>query len=145
MLYLDNAASTPLAPELFEQLLDVYQHVGNAQSLQQLNLKTVVKKAASQIAEIIHAPTNCIHFTSGATESINTALLGGCEYYKESGNHIITFETEHHATLLCVHALKDKGFEVIILPVKCSGAIDVELLKSIFNRIQSHFCKPCIQ
>jgi cysteine desulfurase len=129
MIYLDNAASTPLAPELNSNLANYFQRYGNAQSSQQTELKQIIARGQSQVASTINTKANEIHFTSGATESINTALLGGCQFYHHSGNHIITFETEHQATLAAVNELKHLGYHVTILPVAPSGQIDYQLLQ----------------
>ncbi len=129
MIYLDNAASTPLAPELNSNLVNLYQQYGNAQSAQQNTLKQIISLSQSQIAATINADPDEIHFTSGATESINTALLGGCQFYHHSGNHIITFKTEHQATLSAVNELENLGYHVTILPISSDGQIDYQLLK----------------
>jgi len=64
-----------------------------------------------------------IVFTSGATESINLALKGAAEFYKEKGNHLITVRTEHKATLDTMKRLERQGFEVTYLPTDKDGRI----------------------
>ncbi|MDC3181283.1 cysteine desulfurase [Gammaproteobacteria bacterium] len=130
MIYLDNAASTKLAPELIASLTDCFQNYGNAQSIQQKDLQHIILNSQVQIADIIQADPQEIHFTSGATESINTAIIGGCQFYQTSGNHVITFATEHQATLSSIAKLEQLGFEVTILDVLPSGKIDIAQLKS---------------
>lgn len=68
-------------------------------------------------------------FTSGATESNNTALKGIANFYKEKKNHIITVQTEHKCVLDTCRHLEQNGFEVTFLPVKPNGLVDLDLLK----------------
>lgn len=88
-----------------------------------------LKKTTQQIANLIQCDTNEIVFTSGATESINMAMKGIAEEYKEKGNHIITVQAEHKAVLDVSYFLESKGFEVTYFPVKSNGLVDLEELK----------------
>lgn len=130
MIYLDYAASTPLHPKLKDKLLEAYALVGNPQSDQMVELKTVIKESKSKIAKYFNGDPNCIYFTSGATESISTAIIGGSRFYQRNGNHIITFKTEHPSVLSACSVLEKEGFDVSVLEVKSDGRIDYDLLRS---------------
>ncbi|UTC24252.1 aminotransferase class V-fold PLP-dependent enzyme [Candidatus Comchoanobacter bicostacola] len=133
MIYLDYAANTPLDDRIKSQLHYWYSLSGNAQSKQMTQLNEIIAHSKNQIASYINGNSDSVYFTSGATESINLALLGSARYYQHSGNHIITFETEHSATLNACKQLELEGFQVSILPVKPNGAIDYQLLKEACN------------
>jgi len=62
-------------------------------------------------------------FTSGGTESINLALKGVAEMYREKGTHIVTTAIEHHAILHTAHFLQTQGYEVTTVPVDCDGLV----------------------
>lgn len=89
-----------------------------------------VKLSRERVADLIGAEPRHITFTSGATESVNLALKGLAEIYRASRDHIITFATEHSAVLETVRALEKNGLTVDILPVKRTGEIDLNLLRS---------------
>jgi cysteine desulfurase len=89
--------------------------------------------AREQIAGSIGARSNEIYFTSGATESINLALLGISEAYRKQGNHIITCKTEHKAVLDTCKHLQNQGFEVTWLDADNQGAIDLQDLDNAIN------------
>lgn len=128
MIYLDYAASTPLHPELMEKLPIAYGFLGNAQSDQMTELHQIVEESKEKICRYFSGDAQRLFFTSGATESISTAIIGAARFYKRSGNHIITFETEHKATLSAVFALEEEGFKVSVLKTKPDGKIDYDLL-----------------
>jgi len=88
-----------------------------------------VDRAREQIAALIGGNEKEIVFTSGATESINLALKGAGEFYKEKGNHIITVRTEHKATLDTAKRLERQGFEVTYLPTDKDGRISAQQLR----------------
>src|SRR5688572_8097975 len=104
MIYLDNAATTPVAPEVLEAMQSCLalqnRSFANPTSLTHdlgRQAKALVDKARMQVAELIHADAKEIVWTSGATESINLALKGVAMMYQNRGKHIITFTTEHKA------------------------------------------------
>jgi cysteine desulfurase len=134
-IYLDYMATTPIDPEVY-QAMQPYMTLdgcfGNPSSIhhkQGWQAHQAIKTATSQLCKLISAPLDSITFTSGATESINLALQGSAHYYQKAGNHIITFATEHQATLQVCQRLKQQGFEITILPVLDNGLIDLNLLK----------------
>lgn len=88
-----------------------------------------VEKARKHIADLVNADSKEIIFTSGATESNNTAIKGVAHFYKNKGNHIITVCTEHKCVLDSCRHLENEGFKVTYLPVKQNGIIDLSKLE----------------
>jgi cysteine desulfurase len=126
-IYLDNAATTALAPEVLKAMLPYLgAHYGNASSIYETgrDARQAVDAARRQVAELINAKPGEIFFTSGGTESDNWALKGTAFANKNKGNHIITSAIEHHAVLETAHWLEGQGFELTYLPVGADGIID---------------------
>ena len=132
IIYMDNHATTPVAPEVLEAMLPyLTTHFGNASSTHPFGIaaKDAVDKARHQVAELLSCSAEEIIFTSGATESDNLAVRGIAYACREKGNHIITSTAEHHAILDTCHALAAEGFETTYLPVDKYGRVspdDVE-------------------
>ena len=132
IIYMDNHATTPVAPEVLEAMLPyLTTHFGNASSTHPFGIaaKDAVDKARHQVAELLSCSAEEIIFTSGATESDNLAVRGIAYACREKGNHIITSAAEHHAILDTCHALAAEGFETTYLPVDKYGRVspdDVE-------------------
>ncbi len=82
-----------------------------------------------QIAQLLGADTHEIIFTSGATESNNTAIKGIVKANEQLGNHIITSKIEHHSVLHVFEQLEREGFDVTYLDVDDTGAIDLDQLE----------------
>src|SRR5688572_19524922 len=79
--------------------------------------------AREQVAALVGGTAREIVWTSGATESINLAMKGAAEFYRERGNHIITAQTEHKATLDTAKRLEKRGWKVTYLPVDKEGRV----------------------
>ncbi|MDE0482971.1 MAG: cysteine desulfurase family protein [Candidatus Poribacteria bacterium] len=132
IIYMDNHATTPIAPEVLDAMLPyLTTHFGNAASTHPFGItaKEAVDKARHQVANLLGCTPEEIIFTSGATESDNLAIKGAAYAYKDKGNHIITSTAEHHAVLDTCHALDVEGFETTYLPVDKYGMVspdDVE-------------------
>ena len=132
IIYMDNHATTPIAPEVLEAMMPyLTTHFGNAASTHPFGItaKDAVEKARHQVAELLGCSAEEIIFTSGATESDNLAIRGIAYACREKGNHIITSTAEHHAILDACHALATEGFETTYLPVDKYGRVspdDVE-------------------
>lgn len=132
IIYMDNHATTPIAPEVLEAMMPyLTTHFGNASSTHAFGTtaKDAVEKARQQVAELLGCSAEEIVFTSGATESDNLAVRGIAYACRDKGNHIITSRTEHHAILDTCHALEAEGFETTYLPVDKHGMVspdDVE-------------------
>ena len=132
IIYMDNHATTPIAPEVLEAMVPyLTTHFGNASSTHPFGItaKDAVEKARHQVADLLGCSAEEVIFTSGATESDNLAIRGIAYACREKGNHIITSIAEHHAILDACHALETEGFETTYLPVDKYGRVspdDVE-------------------
>ena len=126
-IYLDYAATTPCASEVVAAMLPFFSdRFGNPASMHasgQEN-KGAVEEARERIASFLGAAPGEIVFTSGGTESNNTAVKGVAYARQGKGNHIITSPIEHHAVLEPCHFLEKEGFEITILPVDGDGLVD---------------------
>ncbi|MDH4459960.1 MAG: cysteine desulfurase family protein [Flectobacillus sp.] len=132
-IYLDYNATTPCDADVVSEMLPYFtEYHGNASSVH-YNLgwksKSAVDKSREHIANLINANANEIIFTSGATEGNNLAIRGVFDACKEKGNHIITCETEHKATLDTLKYLQEKGAEITYLKVNIDGSINLEEVK----------------
>ena len=135
-VYLDNAATTELLPEVIEEVKNVTENIyGNPSSLHAIGLEAerVVRNARQVIAKSLGVETTEILFTSGATESDNTAVFGAVYSNLRRGKHIITSKIEHPAVLACFKKLEQEGFEVTYLDVDNNGIIDMEQFKNYFE------------
>ena len=131
-IYFDNAATSPVRPEVVEAMSLFHSEVfGNPSSLHQSGqrAKRALEEARSAVAAVIGADPKEIFFTSGGTESNNLALRGAAHAAADRGKHIITSSIEHHSVLNVCHALEKEGFKVTYLPVDRSGVIDLDALQ----------------
>ena len=132
MIYLDNAATTQVYPEVLDVMLPYFtEHYGNPAAIYSFagESERAVAKARKQIADVIGAKTEEIYFTGGGSESDNWALAATAEAYQAKGNHIITSKIEHHAVLHTCEYLEKRGFEVTYLDVDENGVIKIDELK----------------
>lgn len=130
--YLDYMATTPVAPSVVEAMLPyLTDNFGNPASKNYYGhvAQAAIEKAREQVARCINTDAKNIIFTSGATESINLALKGAANFYRKSGDHIITLTTEHTATLAACKYLENNGFTVTYLTPMQNGLLDLEKLK----------------
>jgi cysteine desulfurase len=126
-IYLDNAATTPTDARVIDAMLPFFSQVyGNPSSLHAFGqeAKHAIEEARYIVAQFISAKQEEIIFTSGGTESNNSAIKGVAYARRDQGNHIITSKIEHHAVLETCHFLEKQGFEVTYIPVDESGLID---------------------
>ncbi len=141
--YLDNAASTPLDPRVFEAMKPYFlEHFGNASSkhVYGVTAKKAIETARDQVAEIINAEAKEMIFTSGSTEAINLVIKGYLEANPDKGNHIITVKTEHKAVLNTCEYLETKGVEVTYLGVDSNGIISLDELQNAIQENTSLIC-----
>ena len=135
MVYMDHAATTPVRSEVMEAMLPYFTHrFGNASSLYTLaqESRRAVDESRELVARVLGCRTSEVVFTSGGSESDNTALKGAALALKQTGNHIITTSIEHHAVLHTCQYLEDTGFRVTYLPVDRDGLVDTEdVLKAV--------------
>ncbi len=134
-MYFDYMATTPVDPRVVEQMIKYLGpegHFGNPASATHLYGKTAaqaVERARWQVADAIHASSQEIVFTSGATESDNLAILGAARFYKNKGMHLITMNTEHKAVLDSFYQLEKEGFQVTYLEPETNGVLDLGKLE----------------
>lgn len=134
MIYLDNAASTQIADSVLQEMMPyLKENYGNPSSIHRFGrLATkAIESARKRIAELIGAQPDEILFTSGGTESNNTALFG---VLGKNKGQLITSSIEHDAILEPCKRLQSQGHEVIYLPVDSFGIVDVEKLKSAITK-----------
>ncbi len=121
--YLDNNATTPVLPEVFEAMKPYFsEHFGNASSIHQdgQQARSAVERARESVAALIGARSSEIVFTSGGTEGDNTSLFG----MVTPGDHIVTTAIEHEAVLNSCKKLQQFGCEVTCLPVSGECLVD---------------------
>ena len=138
MIYLDNAASTQIHEDVLDAMLPyLKEQYGNPSSIHRYGrlANKAIEKARKQIAMLINADASEILFTSGGTESNNTALYGIAE--KKPHSQIITSSIEHDAILEPCKKLAKDGFDVIYLPVDTHGIVDLSALK---NSLSDNTC-----
>ena len=126
-VYLDHNSTTPLRPEVTEAMLPYLgQLFGNASSVHAFGreARVAVEEARETVAGAIGADPAEILFTSGGTESDNTAILGTAYSLRDKGKHIITSAVEHHAVLHTCRFLEENGFDLTVLPVDSYGWVD---------------------
>ncbi len=127
-IYLDHAATTPVAPEVVNDMRSFFsQKYGNASSLHSFGreAKQALERGRAVVANLIGADPSEIVFTSGGTEADNLAIKG----VVRQGDHVITSRIEHHAILHVCRFLESRGVEVTYLPVDRFGLVspkDVE-------------------
>ncbi len=122
-IYLDNNATTPLLPEVFEAMRPYFgEHFGNASSIHQngQEARVAVETAREAVARLLGCHSSEIVFTSGGTEADNLALAG----LTAAGDHVITSRIEHHAVLHACQHLEETGCEVTYLSVDGRGLVD---------------------
>jgi cysteine desulfurase len=122
-VYLDNNATTPVLPEVFDAMRPFFgERFGNASSIHHHGQETraAVEDARESVADLLGCSPAEIVFTSGGTESDNLAIAG----WVAAGDHVITSSIEHHAVLHACKHLEKIGCEVTILPVDGRGLID---------------------
>jgi cysteine desulfurase len=132
-IYMDYHATTPLDPRVLEAMMPyLTEHFGNAASRSHAfgwAAEAAVEKARDQVAKLIGGTGKEIVWTSGATESINLAIKGIADFYKEKGNHIVTCKTEHKAVLDTCKRLERQGYEVTYLDPDTTGRVSPEQVR----------------
>jgi len=131
LIYLDNAATTPLSNEVLEAMLPyLSEKYGNPSTIYSIGResKSAIEEARGKVAQAIGASEKEIFFTGSGTEADNWAIKGVAYANRNKGNHIITTAIEHHAVLHTCQFLEGEGFEVTYLPVDKNGLVDVQQL-----------------
>ncbi len=132
-IYLDNAATTAVSPEVLQEMLPWFtEHYGNPSSIHATgrDARKAIENARRQVAAAIGANPQEIYFTAGGSESDNWAIKGAAFANRKKGNHIITTAIEHHAVLHTCGWLEKQGFEVTYLPVDRDGRVTPEQVEA---------------
>lgn len=135
MIYLDNAATTPILDEVLDEMIPyLKEYYGNPSSIHRLGRQAnnALQLARKRISKLINGKGDII-FTSGATEANNLALKGFTNAMKKKGDHIITSSIEHEAILEPCKELERNGFKVTYLPVDKYGVVDIDALENSIN------------
>ena len=130
-VYLDHAATTPLAPTVLEEMRPyLTEHYGNASSVHQMGrrARVALDEARTQVADVLGADPSEIVFTSGGTEADNMALKGVLAAASTEGQPagLVTSAAEHEAVLRPAERLRDEGYPVDILSPRAHGAVTAE-------------------
>ena len=122
-VYLDNNATTPVLPEVLEEMRPYFgEHFGNASSIHHHGQETraAVERARESVSGLLGCRPAEIVFTSGGTEADNLAIFG----LVQPGDHVVTSTIEHHAVLNTCKHLQEKGIEVTYVPVDGRCLVD---------------------
>lgn len=138
-IYLDNAATTPVRPEVVDAMTPYFiKYYGNPSGIYPLaqESRKAVTAARNTISASIGAPIYDsdekfdVYFTGSGTEADNWAIIATALAYADKGRHIITSSIEHHAVLHTCQFLEKQGWEVTYIKVNEEGIVDLEELKS---------------
>jgi len=138
--YLDNAATTPVRPEVLEAMLPYLgkEAFGNPSSAHRFGraARAGIEEAKRAVAEAVGAEPNQVIFTSGGTEADNLAIIGAALAARDRGGpfRVAVSASEHKATLAAAHAVKHLGGEEVILPVTASGRLEDSVLEAALAR-----------
>lgn len=130
MIYFDNNATTPMLPEVAAAVAEAQERFGNAGSVHGAGreARRLLNEAREKIAGILRAPESTLTFTSGATESLNTAMLAMLGY-GSGPRHLILSRVEHAAVLRTAEFLEALGVEVSYLDVDAEGRLDPQAVE----------------
>lgn len=136
MIYLDYSATTPVNKEVLDSFVKATEnYIGNPNSLHSLGVdaKNLIEEATNQIAALLKVKPNEIIYTSGASESNNTAIKGVCSKYANRGKHIITTSLEHSSVVAPLAYLQKQGFVIDCVSLNSDGTINLDNFKSLLN------------
>lgn len=136
-VYLDNSATTKMDERVLEEMLPyLKEDYGNASSLYSLGRKSkkAIEDSREKVATILNCRPDEIYFTSGGSESDNTAIKGIARANRKKGKHIITSKIEHLAVLDTCKELEKEGFDVTYLDVDNKGKVNIEDLKKAIRK-----------
>ena len=137
LIYMDNAATTKIHPDVLKAMLPyLKESYGNPSSIYSLGheSKEAIELSRNKVAKALNAQSNEIFFTSGGSESDNWAIKGIAFANQDKGKHIISTNIEHHAVLHTCKYLEKYGFEITYLPVKSNGILDIKDLKKAIRK-----------
>lgn len=133
-VYFDNAATTQVCPQARSKMDEVTERLyGNPSSLHTMGMESeaVLKRARGQVAGLLGVPEECIYFTSGGTESNNTAIFGAVYRNARKRKTILTTSVEHPSVAAPFHVLREQGFSLRTVPVTRDGVIDLKKLEEM--------------
>ncbi|MEW6328733.1 MAG: cysteine desulfurase NifS [Candidatus Micrarchaeota archaeon] len=136
-VYMDHAATSPLAPEVLAAMRPYFlKFFGNASSPHRFGreAKKALDESRTTIARALDASPEEVIFTSGGSESDNLALVGAARAYRSKGNHIITSAIEHPAVLNTCKYLEKQGFRVSYAPVSRNGIVDAGVVERAITK-----------
>src|SRR5256712_11619466 len=140
LVYLDNAATTPVRPEVLEAMLPYLgkDAFGNPSSAHRFGraARAGVEEAKAEIAEALGVEPGHVIFTSGGTEADNLAVIGSALAARDRGGpfRVAVAASEHKAVLAAAHAGQHLGGEEVILPVGATGEVEAEALDRALAR-----------
>ena len=129
IVYLDHAGTTPMDPRVLEVMMPYFsKQYGNPSSLHAVGQEAryALDESRERVSQVLHCRAREVVFTGGGTESDNAAVQGVATALQETGNHIITSSTEHHAVLHACQHLETLGFDVTYLSADSYGMIHPE-------------------
>ena len=136
MTYLDYSATTPTSEEVLNTFVEVSRrYIGNPNSLHKLGVEAneIIKASTKQISNLLNIKESEIIYTSGASESNNTAIKGIALKYQNRGRHIITTEFEHSSIYGPLTYLQKQGFKVDFVKTDEYGLVDINNLKELLT------------
>jgi cysteine desulfurase len=136
-VYLDNSATTPVAPEVLAAMRPYFDSAyGNASSLHEFGreARRAVEESRASIALHLRVLPEEIVFTSGATEADNLAILGSAYAHGRTGGHIVSSTIEHHAVLHSVEWLMSHGFAATLVDVDAAGRVDPNHIRAALRK-----------
>lgn len=136
MIYLDYSANTPVSPRVLESFTGAAaRYVGNPNSNHPAGLaaKAAIDEATARIAAALGVQPDEIIYTSGASESNNTAIRGILRASRHIGRHVLTTPLEHPSVSGCLTAAMERGYEIDMLSVGRDGRIDPEEVRSLLR------------
>ncbi|MDO4607645.1 MAG: cysteine desulfurase family protein [Clostridia bacterium] len=137
LIYLDNSATTKPCEKAIKNInLALNDSWANPSSLYDLGFhaQMLVDDTRKAVANVLRCREDEIYFTSGGTESNNTAILGAVYARKKRGNRIVTTAIEHPSVLETVRRLENEGFEVVYLKPQADGCVSESDIKSAINQ-----------
>lgn len=128
MIYLDNASTTKPSKSAKDACMETFETFGNPSSLHRLGVdaEKMIKSSAEEIARVLGVDKKNIYFTSGGTESNNTAIFGYARANKKRGTHLVTTKIEHPSVLEPFRILEQEGFDVTYLSADENGAVKLD-------------------
>ena len=134
-IYFDHAGTTPMDERVLESMLPYFTRLyGNASSVHTVGQEAryALDAARERVATVLNCRNREVVFTSGGTESDNAAIQGAAYALEQTGKHVITAASEHHAVLHACEVLEDRGWHITRLPVDDYGLVDPE---RVYNAI----------